>query len=139
MYKRQLLDEELMTQALAAGQHLGKGELDPAPAPPGVCPICRCDSFIIKAERAICPICAREATVLSTDGAIRLRFDPAEATDHRWTPERLREHMDHWVRGTGPRFMARRGEIKALRSPYRTADLEWLRPHEADRTAGGDL
>ena len=133
-----LLDEELMTQALAAGQRLGRGELDPVPAPPGVCPICRCESFIIKTDRAICPICAREATVLSTDGAIRLRFDPAEATDHRWTPERLREHMVHWVQATGPRFMARRGEIKALRNPYRTVDLEWLRPQEAERTAGGN-
>jgi len=133
-----LLDEDLLAQALAAGQRLGRGELDQAPAPPGVCPICRCDSFIIKADRAICPICAREATLLKEDGAIRLRFDLSEAADHRWTPERLREHMDQWVRATGPRFMARRDEIKALRRPYRAADLEWLRPQETDRSGSGN-
>jgi multimeric flavodoxin WrbA len=133
-----LLDEELMSQALAAGRRLGRGELDPAPAPPGVCPVCRCDSFIIQADRAICPICAREATIQHQDGAIRLHFAPSEATGHRWTPERLHEHMEHWVRATGPRFMARRGEIKALRKPYRAVELEWLCPPEADRSSGGN-
>jgi hypothetical protein len=125
-----LLDEELMALTLAAGQRLGRGELDPAPAPPGVCPVCRCDSFILRGDQAICPICARTATIQKEDGAIHLRFDPAGATDHRWTPERLREHMNQWVRATGPRFMAQRSEIKARRRPYRAADLEWLCPPE---------
>lgn len=125
-----LLDEKLMAQALTAGQRLGRGELDPGPAPSGVCPVCRCDSFILRADRAVCPICAREATILEEDGAIRLHFDPAGATDHRWTPQRLHEHMNQWVRATGPRFMARRDEIKARRSPYRAASLEWLCPPE---------
>ena len=133
-----LLDEELMARALAAGQRLGSGELDPEPAPPGVCPVCRCDSFILRDEKAICPICAREATVLQEDRAIRLHFDPADATDHRWTPERLHEHMNKWVRATGPRFMARRTEIKARRRPYRAADLEWLCPAETDPSSGSN-
>ena len=133
-----LLDEALMARALVAGQRLGKGELDPAPAPPGVCPVCRCDSFIIKADRATCPICAREATLLNEDGAIRLRFASSGADDHRWMPARLHEHMEQWVRATGPRFMARRSEIKARRRPYRTADLEWLCPPETDRSSGGE-
>ena len=131
-----LLDDELMAQALAAGQRLGRGELDTAPVPPGVCPVCRCESFMIQADRAICPICAREATIQHQDGAFRLHFAPSEATGHRWTPERLHEHMVHWVQATGPRFMARRGEIKTLRKPYRTVDLEWRRPPEADRSGG---
>ena len=125
-----LLDEELMAQALAAGQRLGRGELDPAPAPPGVCPVCRCDSFILKRDQAICPICARTATILKEEGAIRLHFDPASATDHRWTPENLQEHMNQWVRATGPRFLAQRSEIKARRRPYRAKALEWLCPPE---------
>jgi hypothetical protein len=133
-----LLDDGLVAQALAAGQRLGRGELDPAPAPPGVCPVCRCDAFIIRADRAICPICAREATVQSEDGAVRLQFDPSEATDHRWTPERLHEHMDQWVRATGPRYMARRAEIKARRRPYRATTLEWLCPPETDASRGGN-
>ncbi len=133
-----LLDDELMDEALAAGQRLGRGELDPAQAPPGVCPVCRCDSFIIKADRAVCPICAREATVRQEDGAIGLHFDPSDAADHRWTPERLHEHMNQWVRATGPRFMARRAEIKARRRPYRATDLEWLRPPEPDTPTGGN-
>jgi hypothetical protein len=133
-----LLDDELMAQALAAGQRLGRGELDPAPAPPGVCPVCHCDSFIIKADRVICPICAREATVLSKNGAILLDFDPSSTTDHRWTPKRLQEHMDQWVRATGPRYMARRSEIKARRKPYRATDLEWLCPPEKSSSPGGN-
>ena len=131
-----LLDDELMAQALAAGQRLGRGELEPAPAPPEVCPVCRCDSFILKGDRAICPVCAREAVVKMEDRAIRLQFDPAGATDHRWTPERLYEHMNQWVRATGPRFMARRGEIKTRRRPYRAADLEWLCPPEENASSG---
>jgi hypothetical protein len=85
-----LLDDKLTAQALVAGQRLGRGELEPAPAPPGVCPVCHCESFILKADQAICPICARTATIQAEDGAIRLHFDPAGATDHRWTPERDR-------------------------------------------------
>jgi len=125
-----LLDEELMARALTAGQRLGRGELDPAPAPQGVCPVCRCDSFILRGDQAICPICARTATIQKKDGAIQLHFDPADATNHRWTPEGLQEHMNQWVRATGPRFLAQRSEIKARRRPYRAADLEWLCPPE---------
>jgi NAD(P)H-dependent FMN reductase len=126
-----LLDDHLMDQALAAGQRLGKGELNPAAAPPGVCPVCRCDSFILEGDRAICPICARQATIQMEDGAIRLHFDGDGASDHRWTPERLQEHMDEWVRTTGPRFLAQRSEIKARRRPYRAMDVGWLCPPEA--------
>jgi hypothetical protein len=133
-----LLDDALMAQALAAGQRLGRGELDPPPAPPGVCPVCRCDSFIIKADRAICPICAREATLRLENETVRLQFDPAGATDHRWTPERLHEHMNQWVRATGPRYMARRAEIKARRRPYRATSLEWLCPPETSSSSGSN-
>ncbi len=123
-----LLDDDLMAQALAAGQRLGRGELDPAPAPPGVCPVCRCDSFLLRGDRALCPICAREAAIEHNDGTVRLCFDSASADDHRWTVERLHSHMEHWVRATGPRFMAQRSEIKERRRPYRSIDLGWICP-----------
>ena len=130
-----LLDESLMAQALAAGERLGRGELDPEPAPDGVCPFCRCDSFILKEEQAVCPICGRQATIKpKEDGAIRLHFDAADATEHRWTPEALHEHMESWVRATGPRFMGRRSEIKSRRQPYRAMEVSWLSsPSEARR------
>jgi len=121
-----LLAEDLMARALAAGQRLGRGELDPAPAPPGVCPVCRCESFLLQGDRAVCPICACTAAIEWEGGSIHLRFDGA--TSHRWTPEGLQEHMEHWVRATGPRFLARRNEIKARRAPYRTMDVGWLCP-----------
>jgi len=120
-----------MAQALVAGQRLGKGELDSAAAPPGVCPVCRCDSFILEGDRAICPICARQATIEMEAGAVRLQFDGDGADDHRWTPERLQEHMDQWVRTTGPRFLAQRSEIKSRRRPYRAMNVNWLCPPEA--------
>ncbi len=123
-----LLDDDLMAQTLAAGQRLGRGELDPAPAPPGVCPVCRCDSFLLQGDRAICPICAREAAIEHEDGTVQLRFDAAGAGDHRWTAERLHSHMEHWVRATGPRFMAQRSEIKERRRPYRAIDAGWICP-----------
>ena len=72
------------------------------------------------------------------DGAIRVHFDPSDAADHRWTPERLHEHMNQWVRATGPRFVAQRAEIKARRRPYRAANLEWLYPPETDSPSGGN-
>ncbi len=123
-----LLDETLMDRVFAAGRRLGRGELDPAPAPVNVCPVCRCEAFFLDGERAVCPICARQATVEWGEEGVRLRFDPAEADDHRWTPARLREHMIGWVQATGPRFLARRGEIKERRRPYRRMDVEWMQP-----------
>lgn len=123
-----LLDEDLMARALAAGQRLGRGELDPTPAPSGVCPVCRCESFILEGDQAICPICARQATIQKEAGGIRLHFDSDDATNHRWTPERLQEHMEQWVRATGPRFLARRAEIKSRRKPYRALGVDWLCP-----------
>jgi hypothetical protein len=44
----------------------------------------------------------------------------------------LREHMIEWVMATGPRFLARRGEIKVRRRPYRKMDVEWLCPPDHD-------
>lgn len=123
-----LLDEDMMAQALEAGQRLGRGETDPTPAPPGVCPVCRCDSFILDGDHALCPICACRATIEQENDAIRLRFDVPVGGQHRWTPEGLQEHMEHWVRATGPSFLARRDEVKARRRPYRAMDVGWLCP-----------
>jgi uncharacterized Zn finger protein (UPF0148 family) len=128
-----LLDKELMAQILATGQRLGRGELEPAPAPPNVCPVCRCDSFTLKDSRAICPICGQEAALEQEGGEAKLRFDRVASaqdggTEHRWTPEGLRKHMTEWVMATGPRFMARRAEIKTRRRPYRQVEIEWLCP-----------
>lgn len=123
-----LLDDEIMALALAAGRRLASGDLEPAPAPPNVCPVCRCDSFTIKGNRAICPICGCEAAVVQVEDKVMLRFDPASDTLQRWTPEGLRRHMSEWVIATGPRFLARRSEIKARRRPYRKMGTTWLCP-----------
>lgn len=131
-----LLNEELMTQLLAAGRRLARGELETAPGPPNTCPICRCDSFTLQGNRAVCPICGREATIHIVGDDLRLHFDPASNTDHRWTPERLRSHMSEWVMATGPRFLARRGEIKARRRPYRKTELTWLCPMPSEESPG---
>jgi hypothetical protein len=127
------LDGELMARALASGRRLANGELEPAPAPANVCPTCHCDSFTIKGSRAICPICGRQATFEQVGDDVRLRFDPASGTNHRWTPEALHKHMNEWVRATGPRFLARRGEIKARRRPYRKMDVTWLCPPPSEK------
>jgi hypothetical protein len=123
-----LLDEKLMAHVLAAGRRLGRGEMEPAPAPPNVCPVCRCDAFVLHGDRAVCPICAREATVVRHGNRTELHFDPAAADQHRWTPEALREHMVGWVMATGPRFMAHRSQVRERRKPYRAAGPEWLCP-----------
>jgi hypothetical protein len=123
-----LLDEALLGQVLAAGQRLGRGELEPAPPPPNVCPVCHCNSFTLKGNRAICPICGQQATVERKGATVGLHFEPVVGTDHRWTPEGLRKHMIEWVMATGPRFMARRAEIKARRIPLRQMEAGWLSP-----------
>jgi hypothetical protein len=123
-----LLDDALMDRVLVAGQRLGRGELEPAPAPPNVCPVCYCDSFLLDNGRATCPICGREATIENIGDNVHLRFDPLTGHAHRWTPEGLRKHMVEWVMATGPRFMARRSEIKTLRQPFRQMDVKWLCP-----------
>lgn len=129
-----LLDEGLLARAFGAGRRLGRGELGRAPTPPNVCPICRCDSFVLKGNQATCPICGQQAAVGRTEEGVELRFDPAdpgsgaEESQHRWTPERMRTHMTEWVMATGPRFLARRRDIKARRQPYREMDVSWLCP-----------
>jgi NAD(P)H-dependent FMN reductase len=127
-----LLDDALLDRLLGAGQCLGRGELEPAPVPSNVCPVCRCDAFVLRGERAICPICALEASVVSDDAGITLRFDPIDGTEHRWTPEGLRKHMIEWVMATGPRFVAKRAEIKERRLPYWGVEVEWLCPPSPD-------
>jgi uncharacterized Zn finger protein (UPF0148 family) len=134
-----LLDDGLMAHVLDSGRRLGRGEMDPTPAPPNTCPVCHSDAFVLHGDRAICPICAREATIVQGDdddgarsGSLQLRFDPAGARQHRWTPEALREHMVGWVMATGPRFMAHRSEIRERRKPFRTDGLDWLCPPTPD-------
>lgn len=127
-----LLDEHLMEQVLRAGHRLGRAELDPAPAPPNVCPICRCDAFVLSGSRATCPICGVEAHVKKDSGLVQLQFEPTTGADHRWTPEGLRKHVIEWVMATGPRFVAHRGEIRVRRRPYRQVGMDWLHPPSSE-------
>jgi NAD(P)H-dependent FMN reductase len=123
-----LLDDDLMASVLAAGQRLGRGELEPASVPANICPVCRCDVFMFSGQRARCPVCGLEAAVDWVEGEARFRFAPVSDNQQRWTPEGLRKHMVEWVKATGPRFIAHRAEIKARRQPYRQMDAGWLQP-----------
>jgi multimeric flavodoxin WrbA len=135
-----LLNEGLMARLLAAGRRLGRGEMQPSPAPQNACPTCCCDAFVLHGIRAVCPICGQEATLELDGGGIQFRFDSQDAGQsaaggyHRWTPEGLRAHMTDWVMATGPRFLAHRAEIKARRKAYREEEVGWLWP--ASREAG---
>jgi NAD(P)H-dependent FMN reductase len=133
-----LLDEKLMERILAAGHLLGQGQLEPLPVPPNVCPVCRCDSFMLDGDRAVCPICGLGATLERNTNGVRLRFAPLADSDHRWTPEGLRKHMVEWVMATGPRFLEHRSEIKARRSPYRQMDVDWLCPPPSGSEPGSE-
>ncbi|MGQ9600603.1 MAG: flavodoxin family protein [Anaerolineae bacterium] len=126
-----LLSEELMSQVLTAGHRLGRGEMEPSPAPPDTCPICRCDAFVLSGHKAICPICGQEAMVELVNDELVLRFKVVERAVHRWTPEGMRKHMIEWVQATGPRFLAHRAEIKERRRPYQERELGWLCPPPA--------
>jgi multimeric flavodoxin WrbA len=129
-----LLDDELMQTCLAAGQRLGRGEIQRSDVQASVCPVCGCDAFLLSGTQAICPICARQATVEMGEGGVHLRFDPVVEGLQRWAPEGLHHHMIDWVQATGPRYMALRAEIKVRRAPFRQMDVEWLRP---PRLGGG--
>ena len=122
-----LLDEALMDRALAAGHRLGRGDLEPAPAPPNVCPTCHNDAFRIEGSRVVCPICGREGRLEEGPEGVVVHFALSGASE-RWTPEGLRKHMIEWVMATGPRFMAHRAEIKERRRPYRQMIVDWLCP-----------
>jgi hypothetical protein len=131
-----LLEAPLVAQVLAAGHRLGQGDLSPSPVPLNVCPVCRCESFLLRRKRAVCPICGLEADVEEEERAFRLRFAPAlgaGSTAHRWTPEGLQRHMVEWVKATGPRFMARRREIMEARRPFRSKEIGWLCPSTSER------
>jgi NAD(P)H-dependent FMN reductase len=137
-----LLDEAVMDRALAAGGRLGRGELEPTPAPPNACPTCRCDAFVLEGEQATCPICGQVARVEWQEAGLSLAFEPPGGVHGggfapRWTPEGLRQHMVEWVMATGPRFMARRAEIKARRRPFRQMEVDWLCPPDPRGRGGG--
>jgi multimeric flavodoxin WrbA len=123
-----LLDDDLMQRAWAAGRRLGRGEMQPAPAPPNVCPDCRCDAFVLAGEYATCPICGRQADVEVAEGRPSLHFRPQEEGKERWSLEAWQRHIEDWVVATSPRFLAHRQEIRVRRAPYRAMHLEWLVP-----------
>lgn len=129
-----LLDDGLMQRAWAAGRRLGRGEMEAEPAPPNVCPTCRCDAFVLAPEGgAICPICGRHADIDPSGGRLSLRFEPEEESKVRWNAEAWQRHIDDWVVGTAQRFLANREEIRVRRTPYRAMQLEWLVPPTPDR------
>jgi hypothetical protein len=123
-----LLDDDLMERARAAGRRLGRGELEPAPAPPNVCPTCRSDVFVLEGAIATCPICGQRAGIALLDGELALHFEPQTEAEQRWSPQGLQRHIEDWVVATGPRFLAHRQEIRARRAPFRQMELEWLVP-----------
>ncbi len=124
-----LLDEGLMQWAWDAGRRLGRGELQASPAPPNVCPTCRCDAFVLDGEgSATCPICGRQANVQLTAGQLSLQFEQEEEPTKRWSPEAWQRHIEDWVVGTSTRFLVHRQEIRARRAPYRAMQLHWLVP-----------
>lgn len=126
-----LLNEALMDKALILGNQLGRGDMTPAPVPAKICPVCRCDSFVLSGRSAVCPVCGSEATIELAEDGLRLAFvSPSESTP-RWTPDGLRAHMVDWVMATGPRFLAHRQEVKARRAKYREMEVEWLHPPSA--------
>ncbi|HSJ53163.1 MAG TPA: NAD(P)H-dependent oxidoreductase, partial [Anaerolineae bacterium] len=123
-----LLDEALMRQVLLGGRRVGRGELEPAPTPTNVCPTCRGDAFVLDGSHAVCPICGQQAEISLVQGGIHLVFGRVGADDHHWDPEALHRHIVDWVVASGPRFLARREEIKARRAPFREVDVEWVCP-----------
>ena len=125
-----LLDGELLSRVWEAGCRVGRGELEPGPTLPNVCPICHSDCFRLSGARAVCPICGREATVDWKDGTVQLRFEPVSGSGQRWTPEGLRTHTIEWVQSTGPRYAARRDQIKERRAAFQEMELEWACPEE---------
>jgi NAD(P)H-dependent FMN reductase len=123
-----LLDDALMARMLEAGRRLTRGDLVAPEVGPGVCPVCHCEAFILQGRRAVCPICGREAAVQVGEGGVGLHFGPVAEGHQRWTPEGLREHMIGWVQATGPRYMARRAEIKERRAAFRQTAVSWICP-----------
>ncbi|MFN2290560.1 MAG: flavodoxin family protein [Anaerolineae bacterium] len=123
-----LLDTALMERVQAAGRRLGLGALAPPPSAPNTCPTCHSDAFVLRNDHAVCPICGRAAKLRLGERGVELDFEAGIGTDTRWTPEGLRHHMVDWVAATGPRFLARRAEIKSRRRPFRSMKPKWLGP-----------
>lgn len=123
-----LLDEELMADVMVAGRRVARGDMESSSVAANVCPVCRCDAFLLDGTQATCPICGLKAAIEEGDDGLLLRFDATRPTAHRWTPEALRNHMVDWVMATGPRYMAKRADIKILRRRYREMDINWIHP-----------
>ncbi len=119
----------LQPDALAAARDLGRRLVsqEPAKPPPSACPTCGADYFYIQGERILCPICGQEGRLIADAHGPRVRFDDGPPSE-RWTPSGFHRHVQEWVIPSGARFMAHRGEIKALRARYDGLGETWLCP-----------
>ncbi len=121
-----LLDDDAMRDVRELGRRVALGELAPARYGENACPVCGADFFYIGDGGAECPVCGSVARVTEEDG--RLRLDFAEGSSKRWTYQGLREHVNHWIKQTGVRFLEHRHQIKERRKRLEETSIRWIRP-----------
>ncbi len=99
-------DAPLCERARAAGAALARGDTGYRGAP-GSCPVCRLDLVTPTGDgNARCLLCDLEGRW--ADGLV-----PAAGALPRWAEARMREHFVDKVLASGPRFRARRKELRA--------------------------
>ncbi len=119
-----LLDEGALQRIRELGRGLARGER--REPPPGVCPVCYSDFFLLEGERAICPICAAEAIISMEGGKVRLAFDLESQEVSRLTHTGQKEHLEGWIRPSASRFLSHHREIKERRERYQEMGQIWV-------------
>lgn len=96
------------------------------------CPICFGTSFQLKTPtRVECPLCYTEGDIVVSNGGVTIRFDEETARFRFFGAETREDHMDNWVRKTGPRFRERLRDVLAARKPYENAPVPWIKPRRS--------
>lgn len=97
------------------------------------CPICFGTAFQLKTPtRVECPLCYAEGDIVATNGGVAIRFDQQHLKFRYFGEESRADHLNHWVRKTGPRFRGHVREVLAARKPYENLPIPWLKPEKGD-------
>lgn len=118
-----LLDELAIERARTLGYNVFQAANKPSEervyvGEAGVCPICHQNLFSIKNGVLECALCQAKAKIEFVSGKVKLTFDPETLKSHRWSEKALYERFYLAILPSGPRFLARKDEIKKRAEKY---------------------
>lgn len=122
-----LLDDEIVARAYRLGfSVVGATEGKPekkAPLP-GQCPVCYGKAFRLAEPGEVhCCTCGIRGTIIPDENNWKIDFDRTDMSNHFWTFNHRREHLEQWVIPSKDVYLGKREAVKGKIKKYR--DLKW--------------